>query len=116
MAINLNLTAAGFDEKMGLECYQNWFIDEPEQWVPLLSWMHKQGLCLFEKQEGLLMYPGICRSPFQKRVFDDGMLYLNISRKIHHLKIGVEKGIPSEGKAYLAVIRPKISLKNSILS
>ena len=104
VALNLNLTADGPAEKIGVECYMDWLVEEVAQWAPLFDWLAAQHLCLPHKRCGLEEFPGMTLSPPQLK--GAPVAYLNIYRKIHHLKLSITRGQVSEAKGYLAISRP----------
>jgi hypothetical protein len=113
-----NLTEGGAGDAFGMECYEEWLDDDPEQWSPLLGELTRAGLCLPEKAQGVKDYAGISASLLRKRVVD-GIVYLNTYRKIHHLKLALSRGTLAQSpltqaKAYLAVSRP--GLQSSLFS
>jgi hypothetical protein len=108
MAVGVDLTADGPADDIGLECYQDWLVDDAQQWVPLLDMLEAWQLCRPSKRQGLLDFPGITQLPDQDRRRDDGVIYLNLFRKIHHLKLRIAAGRVTEAKAYLALSRPAV--------
>lgn len=110
IAVDLNLLADGPAEKIGLECYMDWVDDDPHQWVPLLNFIEEHNLCLPQKRQGLLTFTGITHNPPHKKVASDGMFYINLFRKIHHIKLSILGAAPVEAKAYLAMTRPAVDL------
>jgi hypothetical protein len=107
-ALGVTLTEAGLAEKIGLECYMNLLEEDSKQWIPLLDFLDELGLCLPQKRQGLLEFPGISRSPAERRKSADGIFYLNTFRKIHHLKLSIHVDRIVEAKAYLALRRPGV--------
>jgi hypothetical protein len=104
-----NLTENGVGDAFGVECYEEWLDENPEQWRPLLDELTGLGLCLPQKARGVTDYAGITAFPLSERV-DRDVIYLNTYRKIHHLKVTVSRGKLTQAKAYLAVSRPGLSL------
>jgi hypothetical protein len=103
-----NLTEDGAGDAFGVECYEDWLDENPEQWGPLLDELTREGLCLPEKASGVRDYAGITATPLSERITSD-VVYLNTYRKIHHLKITLSRGNMTQAKAYLAVSRPGVS-------
>lgn len=114
MAVDLNLLKDRPAEKIGLECYMDWLVDDSKQWIPLLDFIEELNLCLPQKRQGFLNFPGITQNPPHKRLSDGGVLYLNLFRKIHHIKLSLAEGQVVEAKAYLALSRPGIYFGNSL--
>ncbi len=110
LALNLNLTADGPSEKVGVECYMDWLVDDAQQWAPLLDWLEQQHLCLPQKRRGLEEFPGMTRSPRLPNGNDRSVLYLNLYRKIHHIKLSITGGRVAEAKGYFALSRPALLL------
>ncbi len=107
LALNLNLVDSGPMEKIGVECYMDWLTDGAGQWAPLLDWLEQQRLCLSQKRRGLEDFPGVSPCPPPE---DASVAYLNIFRKIHHIKQSIVGGRVVEAKAYLAISRPCLYL------
>lgn len=114
IALDVDLTEKGMGEKIGLECYMDWLMDDTDQWRPLLDFIEAKGLCLPLKREGLLAFPGISRSPLSQRITSDGILFSNLQRKIHHIKLNFLDSDIVEAKVYLSLSRPGIHLSNVI--
>ncbi len=108
VSLNLNVTAKGPVEKVGVDCYMDWLIDDAGQWAPLLDWLEQQRLCLPQKRRGLEEFPGLSLCPPQPE--DASVAYLNIFRKIHHIKLSITGGRVVEAKGYLAISRPCLYL------
>ncbi len=111
MAVGLNLMPEGLAKKIGLECYMDWYEDDPAQWIPLLDFIEEMNLCLPQKRQGILAFPGITRVPGSWQKTSDGVFYINLYRKIHHLKLSIAAGQASEAKIYLAMSRPGFNLE-----
>ena len=105
ITVDLNLTENGVANKIGLECYVDWREMDGDLWIPFMRLLENMDLCLPQKRQGVLDFPGICRSPFKERLSRDGMLHSYVFRKIHHLKLIVSGDQILEAKAYLAFIR-----------
>ncbi|MDR1884958.1 MAG: hypothetical protein LBQ56_01695 [Synergistaceae bacterium] len=105
-----NLTDDGAGVAFGVECYEEWLNEDAAQWRPLLDELTGRGLCLPEKARGVADYAGITALPLSRRISSD-VVYLNTYRKIHHLKLTISRGNPTQAKAYLAVSRPGLSLE-----
>jgi hypothetical protein len=104
-----DMTEEGVGGDFGMECYEDWFEEDPAQWRPLLDKLIRDGLCLPKKARGAADYAGITTSPLHSRV-DGGILYLNTYRKIHHLKMTLSNGMLTQAKAYFSVGRPGLPL------
>lgn len=111
VTLGLNLCENGIDPAIGIECYMDWLNDDPKQWAGLMDLVSECGLCLPGKKRGFFSYPGITQSPMPDRIEQD-ILYLNIFRKIHHIKITISKGSMTQAKAYLAVFRPVVDTRS----
>jgi hypothetical protein len=114
MAVDLNMTQDGMTEKIGLECYMDWLVDEPDQWNPLLELISEKQLCLAAKRKGIMEFPGITRTPDNRSPQGGGLIYLDLFRKIHHIKLTLSGSQPAEAKAYLALSRPALNLDRSV--
>lgn len=112
MAICLDVVDGKAVEKIGIECYMDWSLEKSEQWIPLLDFMEDANLCICKKRRGLLAFPGITITPFDERLYADGMINLNLFRRIHHVKISAAHDRLVEAKAYLALARPRVSLNH----
>ena len=112
MAVGLDLGENGPGEKIGIECYMDPDGDDSAQWLPVLKLMEDMGLCLPEKSRGVIDYPGINRSPLKERWSSDGTVFIDVHRRIHHLKVAIDATGATEAKIYLAVSRPGVSLRS----
>ncbi len=110
-ALDLNLMNDGPSEKIGLECYMDWQDKDSSQWIPLLDFIAEKNLCLPEKREGVLAYPGADPVPESWKNRYKGVIYLKIFRQIHHIKLSIEHGTLTEAKVYLALNHPGLDLK-----
>jgi hypothetical protein len=113
IALNLNLTESGPGEKIGLECYMDWFEEDPQQWKPMLDFVEQLNLCLPQKRMGLLKFPG--KSPSFEVSFlpDSPIFFFSLSRLIHHIKLSFTESRVAEAKAYLAISRPGLYPESS---
>jgi hypothetical protein len=114
-ALDFNLTGKGVDAAIGFECYQDWLQDDPGQWLELLNYLTRRGLCLPEKGQGVRDYTGITASPLCDRLAGN-LIYLHTFRKIHHVKCTLHQGRITQAKAYLAVSRPCLPLADVLPS
>jgi len=113
VAVDLDFTTAGLAEKIGLECYMDWAIQEPQQWLPLLDYLTGVHLCVPSKQSGILAFPGTTGLlSFRQPAMPHGIIYPQLIRNIHHLKLNFMHGRIVEAKAYLGVYRPGIMVEH----
>jgi len=111
IAIDLNLTENGPVEKIGIECYMNWLSKDPKQWLPLLDIIKDMNLILPSKYQGLMDYQGSTRIPPNWQRYSEGIIYTNLYRKIHHIKLSFVADMVTEAKAYLAINHPGVNLR-----
>ncbi|MBV8883272.1 MAG: hypothetical protein JO235_04635 [Chroococcidiopsidaceae cyanobacterium CP_BM_RX_35] len=98
--------------KIGLECFLNNQPDEEPRWQLFLDYLVKEGLCTLAKKNALLNWPG-----FSHRSSVPDLWPSNISfgdcflgsrafsifwRRLSHIKLVYQPGIPLEAKGYLA--------------
>ncbi len=101
--------------KIGLECY---FYQQPSlepKWITFFNFLEERSLCLPEKREAILSYPGYLRESANQEQWPEGLKRLTqilgaknegiIFRGIHHIKINYENDAPQEAKSYLYVTR-----------
>jgi hypothetical protein len=98
-------------EKIGIECYMNWFSNDPVQWLPLLNIIKEMNLILPSKYQGLMDYQGVTRVPGDWQRYSEGIVYTNLYRKIHHIKFGIAADTVTEVKAYLALNHPGFNVR-----
>ncbi len=115
VAVDLDVTEDGAAEKLGLECYMEWQVDDPGQWGPLLDFLGERGLCLPRKRQALAAFPGISRCDSSRRLSGNGILYVGFVRKIHHLKLSFVGRSTFEAKVYLALSRPGVDLRGMLV-
>ena len=113
LAFGFNLTPAGVEPAVGLECYQSWEQEDPPQWSALLDDFLKQGLCLAEKRDGVLAYSGKAPVPKEERKVE-GRLHTETHRRIHHVKLALTGAGIIQAKAYLAVSRPALFMGEAL--
>ncbi|MBD3308579.1 hypothetical protein GF339_19335 [candidate division KSB3 bacterium] len=109
-AVDLNLMKDGPAQKIGLECYMDWLENDPKQWEPLLRLLDERDLCLPAKREGLLEFQGAMRPPDDWQRASEGILYVGLYRKIHHIKLTVAADRVTEAKAYVAFNHPGVDV------
>lgn len=90
-ALDLDLLEGKIGPRIGLECGLQKGSTTAE-WSPFLDYLVAQGLCLPGKRDGLLHY----------LVSDDDAG--PVERGLHHIKVVLESGVPTEAKAYLSVV------------
>ncbi len=101
--------------KIGLECHFNLQPSLESKWVLFLDFLEDRSLCLPEKRQAILSYPGYLRESAHKDQWPEGLKRLTqilgntkegvIFRGIHHIKITYQDSSPQEAKAYLYVNR-----------
>ena len=52
LLIDVTLTGNGIAERIGIECYMDWFQDNPGQWLPALDFLKAQNLCPRHSRSG----------------------------------------------------------------
>jgi len=111
-AVDLDISQHGPAGKIGIEIYLDWHNHNPEQWLPIMDLFANMELCNPAKIKGLLEYPGISKiSHSAHNRSTDQKLALSLFRIIHHLKLTFNHDKTEEIKAYLAVYKPYIDLK-----
>ncbi len=113
LSFGFNLTPAGLEPGLGLECYQSWKREDRPQWAPLLDELVARGLCLPHKRDGLLAYPGKLPVPKDECLIN-GRLFLETHRRIHHVKLTLTFRGVMQAKAYLAVSRPGLIMGETL--
>lgn len=98
--------------RIGLECFLQKQPTNEYRWQLFLNHLVENGLCTPVKQNALLAWPGFSQKAFHPEIspnnFNWSELLLGykmlsiVGRKISHIKIVYEPGIPVESKAYLA--------------
>jgi hypothetical protein len=109
-AVDVNLLPDGrLAEKIGIECYMDWLVDDPRQWEPMIRLMEKENLCIPAKSTGLIDFQGSTVVPEEWNRPSEGKMYTRLYRRIHHIKLSVESERFTEAKAYLAINHPGIN-------
>jgi hypothetical protein len=100
--------------KVGLECYfdGNQQPKTEPRWLALLDHLVANGLCIPEKRDALLAYPGYAdentstvswpEAPRKASRLLGGRSLSTLIRTLHHVKISYQPDQPPEAKAYLA--------------
>lgn len=112
--LSFDVTAEGIGPRIGLECsFEENRYNEETGWKPLFDYLVTQGMCLPEKRDALLRYPGVEHpddfSGGVMRPFVSVSLHLDdifsgsLVRYISHVKVVYIPGRPMEAKAYPAV-------------
>jgi hypothetical protein len=109
----------GILSKIGLECY---WLRQPKfeaRWEVFLDALVKQGLCLPEKEQALLAYPGYIREKTHPEVFPSHARKLSgllgaayewvVFTGLHHIKLVYHNDRIQEAKSYLYVSRSLVS-------
>lgn len=97
--------------KIGLECYFEKQPNQEPKWYLFLDYLVATGLCIPEKRDALLEYPGYIRENSHQDVFPSNMLKLSslmgpqyewvFLRGLHHVKVVFQSSTPLQSKAYL---------------
>lgn len=98
--------------KIGLECYLDKQPKYEPRWQLFLAYLVETGLCIPEKRDALLAYPGYIREKSNQESWPSGLLKLSqflgseyervFFRGLHHIKVVYQPEIPLEAKAYLS--------------
>ena len=112
--LSYDVTNDGIEPRIGLECsFEENLYHEETRWEDLFEYLVKKGMCLPQKRDALLQYPGV-EHPDD---FSGGIMkpFVSISqhlddifsgscvRYISHVKVVYLPGRPVEAKAYPAV-------------
>jgi Rps23 Pro-64 3,4-dihydroxylase Tpa1-like proline 4-hydroxylase len=108
--LDLDIGEMGVADKIGLECYLSRQPKYEPKWQAFLEYLVQTGLCLPQKQEALLSYPGQVR---EKRYREQWPLHLSklsrflgdghegvFMRGLHHIKVVYQSEQAVEAKAY----------------
>lgn len=118
LAVGIDITAAGVMEKIGIECYLDWSVEQPDQWEPLLDHLAEHGLLTSRKRRALEAFPE--RSSYgprqQLKWMRDGVMYPVLIRNIHHIKLAFCNDEFVEAKGYLGLYRPGVRLDRVLAS
>jgi Rps23 Pro-64 3,4-dihydroxylase Tpa1-like proline 4-hydroxylase len=108
--LDLDIGETGIAPKIGLECYLNFQPKLQPKWSAFLQYLVTHGLCLPEKQEALLAYPGFVREKTHRDQFPAHLLNLSnflgnhhevvFMRGLHHIKVVYQADRAIEAKAY----------------
>jgi hypothetical protein len=112
--LSFDVTADGIGPRIGLECsFEESRYHEETRWKQLFDYLVEKGMCLPEKRDILLQYPGVedhddfsgavmkpiaSVSQHLDEIFSDSLV-----RYMSHIKIVYVPGQPLESKAYPAV-------------
>ena len=112
LALHLDV-AEELSPKIGIECkfLKRRSPDREPLWHDFLGFLVERGLCLYEKREALLEFPGysptdtdICPFPLKQLADQLEMLYQSFFvRTIYHIKLVYDEKSGWEAKAYLGV-------------
>lgn len=112
--LSFDVTSEGIGPRIGLECsFEENRFHEETRWKALFDYLVENGMCLSQKRDALLQYPGV-EHPDD---FSDGVMrpFATVSehldnifsgslvRYISHVKVVYLPGRPLEAKAYPAV-------------
>ncbi len=99
--------------KIGLECYLSKQPKYEPRWQLFLDYLVETGLCIPEKRDTLLAYPGYIRERSNRELLPSTLLKLSkflgseyervFFRGLHHIKVVYQPEKPLEAKAYLSV-------------
>jgi hypothetical protein len=99
--------------KIGLECYLTQPSLEESRWKSFLDYLVANKLCLLEKRDALLAYPGYSLEKTNSQIWPSHLLNVSnflagraigvIGRDIHHIKVVYNGDRALEAKAYLSV-------------
>lgn len=97
--VSLDVTARGPGPRLGLELFHRpqWLKADRATWLPLVARIEERGWCLPAKADGLRRFP---RS---ERLFGGGEVY-EARQGINHLKVVLERGVPTAAKAYAGMV------------
>jgi hypothetical protein len=108
--LDLDVGEAGVSAKIGLECYLTLQPKYEPRWISFLDYLVKVGLCLPQKREALLTYPGYVREKNHRHEWPSHLLKLSgflgqnhenvFMRGLHHIKVVYQSEKAIEAKAY----------------
>jgi hypothetical protein len=108
--LDLDVDETGVAPKIGLECYLSVQPKFEPRWSSFLNYLVGLSLCLPQKQEALLAYPGFVREKTHREQFPSDLLKLSqflgsgheivFMRGLHHIKVVYQGDRPLEAKAY----------------
>ncbi len=118
--IDLDLDVGEFIfPKIGLECYLSKQPKYEPRWQLFLAYLVETGLCIPQKRDALLVYPGCIRERSNGELWPSGLLKLSkflgphyervFFKGLHHIKVVYQPQIPLEAKAYLSVSHSLLS-------
>jgi hypothetical protein len=100
--------------KIGMECYFNIQPPVAPKLRQFLDYLVETGLCLPDKRDALLTYPGYSHERSNPELWPSNLLRASsflgpralsmFIRRLHHIKIVYQPGRPLEAKAYLSVV------------
>lgn len=110
--ISLNLAVGNtVFSKIGLECYVDKNLKISSKWRLFINYLVEERLCIPEKAEALLNYPGCLAEQFHPDLWPINLsnasafvspnLSSTIVKLLHHIKIVYQKDKPLTAKAYL---------------
>lgn len=112
--LSFDVTADGIGPRIGLECsFEENRYHEEARWQPLFEYLVERGMCLPEKRDALLQYPGVDHTDdFTSGVMKpfvsvsqhlDDIFSGSLVRYLSHVKVVYVSDRPMEAKAYPAV-------------
>jgi len=116
MSADVDLGRDGIAGKIGLECYMDRRELNSSQWIPFLDFVEEADLCLAQKRQGLMDFPGIDSLPSDCRYSSDALVYTDLFRNINHFKLSFLKDRIIEAKAYLGLRRLGIHINDLLMN
>jgi hypothetical protein len=117
--LDLDVGETGVAGKIGLECYLALQPKFQPRWISFLDYLVQVGLCLPQKREALLTYPGYVREKSHQELMPSHLLKLSqflgpnhenvFMRGLHHIKVVYECDRATEAKAYCWVTHSLLS-------
>jgi hypothetical protein len=117
--LDLDVSESGVAAKIGLECYLTLQPKYEPRWISFLDYLVKVGLCLPQKREALLTYPGYVREKNHRNQWPSHLLKLSqflgqnhenvFMRGLHHIKVVYQSEKAIEAKAYCWVTHSLLS-------
>jgi Rps23 Pro-64 3,4-dihydroxylase Tpa1-like proline 4-hydroxylase len=117
--LDLDVGETGVAAKIGLECYLTLQPKYEPRWMSFLDYLLKVGLCLPQKRDALLTYPGYVREKNHRNQWPSHLLKLSqflgpnhenvFMRGLHHIKVVYQSERAIEAKAYCWVTHSLLS-------
>lgn len=123
--LDLDIGPSGLSPKLGLECYLRQQPSTEPRWPAFLDFLVAGGLCLPQKRDALLHYPGYVRETDHRQQWPPHLLrlmaYLGsryegvFFRGLHHIKLVYQPDQMTEAKAYCWVSQQILSSRSPSL-